>query len=393
MAFQPIAVTGIGAVTALGGNVNSLWSGLLAGQRPFGPVRAFDAQSCRVDLAAEVSVAVPNEGTCRTADLAIMSGREALADSQRTVAADRIGLVVASTGMGDAALERALREQPRDHDWWRQCLKGTLADELATILELGEFRQVINTACSSGAIAIALACEGLDAGDYDMALAIGCDELTKITYSGFNSLRALDPEPCKPFDIARRGMTIGEGSGCLVLERLADARRKAKRIHALVVGAGWSCDASHLTAPDPGGKGAAIAITKALAHANVLAGDVGFVNAHGTGTQLNDSAEISAIVKALGKHASSCKVHSVKASTGHCMGAAGTIEAIVAILSLQQGVLPATAGLRNCEFEGCVDCVKLDPRRLDKAFGISNSFGFGGNDATLVFARSDSWAC
>jgi 3-oxoacyl-[acyl-carrier-protein] synthase II len=325
--------------------------------------------------------------------LALKAAREALVDSGRIVDTSRIGLVVASTGMGDVALERALGEPSRDPEWWQECLKGSLADELASILRLGGFRQVVNTACSSGAIAIALGCEGLDAGDYDMVLAVGCDELTRIAYSGFNSLRALDPGPCRPFDVARRGMTLGEGAGCLVLERLTDARRQSKRIHAVVAGAGWACDANHLTAPDPAGLGAAIAISKALEHASVLASDIGFVNAHGTGTPLNDSAEISAILKALGKHAVSCKVHSIKASTGHCMGAAGTIEAIVAILSLQHGVVPATVGLSNCEFDGSVDCVKVEPRVIRKSFGISNSFGFGGNDATLVFAHPDSWTC
>ncbi len=393
LTFQPIAVTGLGAVTALGAGVESLWSGLLIGRCPFGPVRAFSADSCRVNLAAEVSARLPSEGSNRTVDLGLMAAREALADSRRTVTAKRIGLVVASTGMGDVALDRALGEPRRNPDWWRQCLKGTLADELAVILGLGDIRQVINTACSSGAIAVELACEGLRAGDYDMALALGCDELTRITYSGFNALRALDPGPCRPFDIARRGMTLGEGAGCLVLERLADARSQSKRIHAVVAGAGSACDAKHLTAPDPDGHGAAIAISKALDQANILASDVGFVNAHGTGTPLNDSAEISAIVRALGKHASSCKVHSVKACTGHCMGAAGTIEAIAAILSLQHGVVPATANLRNCEFEGQVDCVKLEPRAIEKGFGISNSFGFGGNDATLVLAHSDCLVC
>ena len=128
----------------------------------------------------------------------------------------------------------------------------------------------------------------------------------------------------------------------------------------------------------------------ALEQAEILPHDVGFVNAHGTGTPLNDSAEIAGIELALGKQATSCPVHSVKASTGHCMGAAGTIEAIVAILSLQHGLLPATAGLSDCEFDGRVDCVQFVPRRIASKYGISNSFGFGGNNAALVLARSDT---
>ncbi len=390
---QPIAVTGMGAVTALGHDVNSLWLGLLDGRCPFGPVRAFDASRCRVNIAAEVSVSVPRQGSCRTVDLAIMAAQEALAESKPPTVKDRIGVVVGSTGMGDQALEHALANHPENVDWWRRCLKGTLVDEIATILNLGEYRQVINTACSSGAIAIALACEGLRAGDYDTVLALGCDELASITYSGFNALRALDPRPCRPFDKSRRGMTIGEGAGCLVLERLADARSQSKRIRAIIAGEGWACDAYHLTAPDPDGRGGAIALAMALEQAGVLPCDVGFVNAHGTGTALNDSAEIAGIERALGKHATLCPVHSVKASTGHCMGAAGTIEAIVAVQSLEYGILPATVGLKDCEFDGRVDCVRFVPRRIEAKYGVSSSFGFGGNDAALVFARADVPPC
>ena len=385
---HPIAVTGMGAVTALGAGTNSLWTGLLDGRRPFAPVRAFDASTCRVNLAAEVSVRLPNEGNSRAADLGVMAAREALLESSRLPERDRIGLVVGSTGSGDHSLELALAGAPESALFWQRCLKGQLADDIATILHLGPSRQVINTACSSGAIAIALARDGLLAGDYDMALAIGCDELGSVTYSGFSALRALDTEPCRPFDKNRHGMTIGEGAGCLVLERLEDALSRNKRIRAIIAGAGLSCDSHHLTAPDPDGRGASLAFEKALAEANLVPSDVGFINAHGTGTPLNDAAEIAGIERVLCHHATSCLVHSVKASTGHCMGAAGTIEAIASIMSLETGLLPATAGLCDCEFEGRVDCVKSTPRRFEAKYGVSNSFGFGGNNASLVIAHA-----
>jgi len=284
-----------------------------------------------------------------------------------------------------------LNGQAGNVDWWKLCQKQSLADELAAILGLGGCRQVINTACSSGAIAIALACDGLRSNDYDAVVALGCDELSPFTYSGFHALRALDYEPCKPFDRSRRGMTIGEGAGCLVLERLADAQTHSNRIHAIIAGAGLACDAHHLTAPDPEGRGAGLALARAMEQAQILPRNVGFVNAHGTGTPLNDSAEVAGIEKALGQYAASCPVHSIKASTGHCMGAAGTIEAIVTIMSLQSGLIPATAGLVDCEFDGRVDCVRDKPRPFKARYGISNSFGFGGNDAALVLAIAENY--
>jgi len=389
MSEPPIAITGLGAVTALGLGVEALWTGLLNGRRPFGPVRAFDASDCRVNIAAEVPRGLPTVGSSRTVDLGVAAAREALLQSRPLPGRERIGLMVASTGYGDRVLEEALSDLAPSQPWWQQCVKGSLADELAHLLELGPCRQVINTACSSGAIAIALACDGLRAGDFDMVLAVGCDELAKVTYSGFNALRALDAEPCRPFDKLRRGMSIGEGAGCLILERQKDARRREKPIRGFVMAAGLACDSHHLTAPDPEGKGAALSMRVAIEGANLLPDAIGFVNAHGTGTPLNDSAEIRGIERVFGARAPECLVHSVKASTGHCMGAAGTIEAVVALLALENRLVPATAGLEYCEFEGRVDCVKSLPRHTSALYGISNSFGFGGNDATLVFGNAE----
>jgi 3-oxoacyl-[acyl-carrier-protein] synthase II len=392
MSERAIAVTGMGAVTALGHGADSLWAGLLDGRRPFAPVRSFDASACRANIAAEVVVPLQTLCSSRAASFGVMTAREALEQARPLPERDRIGLVVGTTAAGDRVLERALASNDTLSQWWRQCLKGTLADDIGSSLNLGPSRQVINTACSSGAIAVALACDGLRAGDFDMALAVGCDELTSTAYAGFNALRALDPDPCRPFDRNRRGMTIGEGAGCLVLERLSDARKQKKHIYAVVAGIGLACDAFHLTAPDPEGRGAALAFERALNDAGISPKDVGFVNAHGTGTPLNDAAEIAGIERALGKYAVDCAVHSVKASTGHCMGAAGTIESIVTILSLGHGVVPATAALVDCEFDGRVACVRANPRSVASGFGVSNSFGFGGNDATLVFAQGNTQA-
>ena len=388
MRFEPTAIVGMGAVTALGVGVSPLWSGLIGGLRPFGRYSAVGAEACRVNIAAEVTAELEHHGSCRSIDFGVVAAREALAAARCNLNRERVGLVMGSTAMGDAAIEAALAADASPLVWSASS-KGLLADELCQALRIVGPRQTINTACSSGANAIALICQGLQAGDYDYGLAIGCDEISRFTYSGFHALRALDPNPCKPFDRMRRGMTLGEGAACLLLRRLSDARKRRDPILGWVVGIGASCDAYHLTAPDPDGVGAALAIERALGSANIDAKDIGIINAHGTGTPLNDAAEVAGIERALGASAGSCPLHSVKASTGHCLGAAGAIESVVAVLSLCSGLVPATAGLCDCEFENRVDCVRHQPRAVTARFALSNSFGFGGNNASLVFSRPE----
>jgi 3-oxoacyl-(acyl-carrier-protein) synthase len=300
-----------------------------------------------------------------------------------------MGLVVGSAGAGTDVLERSLGASPvLSNDWVRRYQKRWLADEISRVLGIGGPRTVINTACSSAAIAIGIGVDWLRAGDCDCVLAIGTDELGRFTYTGFHALRALDPEPCRPFDRNRRGLSMGEGAGCLVLERASDASRRGRPIRGYVLAVGLACDSHHLTAPDPDGVGASRAFAFGLSEAGIDVRDIGFVNAHGTGTPLNDAAEVASLERALGARAASCPVHSVKATTGHCMGAAGAIEAIVALCSLETGIVPATAGLEDCEFEGRVCCVKEHPIRVDASYAVSTNFGFGGNDAAVVLAHA-----
>jgi 3-oxoacyl-[acyl-carrier-protein] synthase II len=389
-----IAVTACGAVTALGAGVEALWQGLLDGRRPFSPVGAFGVGGCRAQLAAEVKVAVPEVGAGRSVGLAVMAATEALRGRAVDRSRQRIGIVVGSAGAGTEVLERALTDPTTmPLDWWRRYQKRWLADEIAAALEpvVGAIdgpRTVVNTACSSATVAIAIGVDWLRAGDCDCALAIGTDELGRFTFTGFQALRALDPEPCRPFDRNRRGMSMGEGAGCLVLERSRDAHRRGSPIRGYVLSVGLACDAHHLTAPDPQGVGAARALTIGLVEARLEVDAIGFVNAHGTGTALNDAAEVTSLERALGAHAAKCPVHSVKATTGHCMGAAGAIEAVVALRSLETGIVPATAGLVDCEFDGRVYCVKDRPIRVAATHAVSTNFGFGGNDAALVLAHA-----
>jgi 3-oxoacyl-[acyl-carrier-protein] synthase II len=284
-------------------------------------------------------------------------------------------------------LERQLSEGATEPSFISRYSKRRVVDEVADAFGFSGPRHAVNTACSSGAVAIAIATDWLREGDCDLAIALGSDELGRFTFTGFHALRAMDPEPCRPFDRNRRGLSMGEGAGCLVLERPADARRRGSCVYGYVCSVGLACDAHHLTAPDPEGYGPARAIRAALEEARLGPEAIGFINAHGTGTPLNDAAEVASIERGLGACAVRCPVHSVKATAGHCMGAAGAIEAVVALHSLKQGLVPHTAGLQDCEFDGRVHCVKARPLAVDVDFAMSTSFGFGGNDAAIVLSH------
>ncbi len=391
------AVTGVGAITALGEDCESLWSGLCEGRRGFERIQGFDPRGCRVDFAAEVrSPRIGPSRGARGARLACHAAAEALAQSRLPRGErGRTGLALGSTAGSDHVLERYLarvgsRGPERSSDLsLLGYSKRTMIDRVARALGLGGPRSGVNTACSSGLVAIMTAIDWLRIGWCDTAVAGGVDPLTLYTLSGFCSLRAVDPEPCRPFDRHRRGMSLGEGAGIMVLEPLDRARRRGAEVLGLILGGGLACDAHHLTAPHPEGHGAARAMRAALAEARIAPEQVGFINAHGTGTPHNDRAELASVREVFGQHARTCPLSTVKGHIGHCLGAAGAIEAIVALESLRRSLVPPTAGLSEPELEEGIDFVRDAPRPVNARYGLSNSFGFGGNNASLLLARRE----
>ena len=388
-------MTGYGAITALG-HEEEAWPRILAGERGIGPIRCLDVSGCRVTIAAEVDEATLGTRGTRTQRLACYAVRRAIAAAGLgPVQRARTALVLGSAGGGDAALEQAVARTDRSGFSATAALrlsrypKRAITDYVARQIGIGGPRATVNTACSSGVVAIIHAAEQLQAGWCDVALAGAADELTRFTLTGFCSLRAVDPRPCRPFDRDRQGMSLGEGAGCLVLERLDDARRRGARIAAVLRGWGHTCDAGHLTAPDPTGRGAARAISQALSMAGIGPNDVGFVNAHGTGTLHNDRAELAALALACGERVRGLPVHSLKAAIGHCMGAAGVIEAIVTIQTLTRLLVPPTAGLECPESPQAAAFVLREPRAIRALFGLSNNLGFGGNNGALVLERGE----
>jgi 3-oxoacyl-[acyl-carrier-protein] synthase II len=303
-----------------------------------------------------------------------------------------MALVVGAVGGGMLEAEawywaRARGERPPG---WaralRSILPGSHAETLGHRLRLGGPRHTVVTACSSGAVALAEAADLIADGVVDVALAGGVDALTRLCFMGFNALKLLDPEPCRPFDRDRRGMSIGEGAAFVVLETAERARARGARVYAELAGHGMTTDAFHVTAPQPEGEGMARAMQSALEAAGVSAAAVGYVNAHGTATPQNDRIEARAISRVFGE--GRLLVSSTKSMIGHTMAAAGGLEAVATVLALTHELIPPTANLATPDPEITFDCVPRVAREAAVECAISNSFGFGGQNVTLLFRRA-----
>ena len=404
MSGAPVAVTGLGALTPLGPDVAALWDGLLglrSGTRLLeGP--GFDDLPVR--LAATVDVdgrldRVEARTLDRVQQLALVAAREAWADAGEVdVDPERLAVVVGS-GIGGALTLLAQQEVLTASGARR--VSPHLVPMLmpngpaATVgLALGARAGVHATvsACASGAEAIGLALDLLRSGRADVVVAGGAEACVHpLPLAGFAQMRALstrhdDPEGAsRPYDKGRDGFVLGEGAGLLVLETAQHARARGARVHAWLAGAGVASDAHHVTAPDPSGAGAARSITLALRDARVVPADIGHVNAHATSTPLGDVAEARALASALGNHHP--PVTATKSCTGHLLGAAGAVEALAAVLALREGLVPAIRNLDDPDDDVDLDLVRIDPRRAPHAAALSTSFGFGGHDVSLVFAR------
>jgi 3-oxoacyl-[acyl-carrier-protein] synthase II len=247
-------------------------------------------------------------------------------------------------------------------------------------------KETVVLACSSGGAALGLAAELIASGAAPLALAGGVDAMTRICFMGFNALKLLDPEPCRPFARDRRGMSLGEGAGFVVLEDEAHARARGARGYAELASYGLATDAWHLTAPHPDGEGSVRAMAEALDRAGVPASAVGYVNAHGTGTPQNDRVEAVALRKLFDPD--SVLVSANKSLIGHAMAAAGALEAIATVLTLIHGLVPPTANLTEPDPEVAFDCVPNVARPAVVEYALSNSFGFGGQNLSLLFRRA-----
>lgn len=400
-AVRRVAVSGIGAVCGLGWGVAPLWEGLRAGRSGFAPIRRFDPSRHRTHLAAEAGeppaeVRRSARGTRRLsiADrFALFAAVEALERAGLAPPlAGEAGVYFGSSTGGMYESEQFFGELLRDP---RRARLSALAsqqvngpgDAVARHLGVEGPVETLSSACASGALALAVALEAIRSGEVEVALAGGSDSLCQLTYAGFNALRSVDEDPCRPFGAGRAGMSFGEGAAVLVLEPLERVLARGAMPLAELAGAGASCDAHHMTAPDPTGAGAAAAVEAALADAGLSADCVDFVNAHGTGTPLNDAAEWQSLRRVFGERAGSIPVVATKSLVGHLLGCSGALEAVATILCLCHGELhPAPPGEADSDLP--VALVVGEPLPLpDARAAISTSLAFGGSNAALVFSR------
>jgi 3-oxoacyl-[acyl-carrier-protein] synthase II len=386
-----IAVTGAGIVCSIGRDKSEVWKSIVESRAGIAKMTRFPGETFPTDIAAEASLDLPKGKRLSRTDLfAIAAAKEALEQAGDVPLQRAIVSSGTSTGgllEGEDYYFRRLVHGRRRAPASRVLQQPTSgpSDAVAQYFGLGGGVVSNATACASAGAAIGMAADYLRSGHADVALAGGSDALCRLTYSGFNVLQAVDPEPCSPFGARRKGITLGEGAGFLVLERWDDAVARGATILAELSGYGASCDAHHPTAPVEDGRGAEAAMRGALAEGGLAPDAIDYVNAHGTGTTLNDSAETRAIIAALG---TGVPVSSSKSYFGHTLGASGAIEAVVTVLALQHQIAPPTLRLQEAAADCSLDYIPHTPRPMELENVLSNTFGFGGSNVSLLFRRA-----
>jgi 3-oxoacyl-[acyl-carrier-protein] synthase II len=399
-----IVITGAGIVTALGTGWRTNANGFRAGKQAFRPVTLFDVSRQRAKIAGEVDfpqLLPPLQLSQkqlsrldRATKMLLLAVQEAWLQAGLTPG-ENLPLVLGTTSGGMALAETYLRHALRSPQSQRQQATRVMnyqaqrqALDVCDAFGFSGPITIISNACASGANAIGHAWELLRAGHAEQALTGGHDALCQITFAGFDSLQALSPTPCRPFDARRDGLSLGEGAAILVLETLDHARRRGAEILGEIIGYGAVTDVHHLTQPHPEGNAALAAMRAACASAGMTPEQIDYVNAHGTATLQNDSTEAAAINRWAGARATTLPVSSTKASIGHLLGAAGAVEAVVCLMALRGQWLPPEMSLKKidpaCRFPVVRELVD---KKIEVA--LSNSFGFGGANASLIFRR---WA-
>jgi 3-oxoacyl-[acyl-carrier-protein] synthase II len=397
-----VVVTGIGAVTSIGASAPEFWSSLLAGRCGIGPVSLFDPAAYRTQTAAEVReipdaflTPAKKRRLSRADRMGLAAAAEAVAESGLDLSREdpsRVGVILGggTSGLLDSEdfFSRHLRGKPAQPSKVLNHMPDAITDRVAQHFGAEGIKATITTACSSSANAMGYAHDAIAAGRADIVVTGGSDVLARLTYGGFNSLRSVDPGPCRPFDRERKGLSIGEAAGILVFEEYERARRRGAPMLAEFLGYGVTSDAFHMTAPDPSGAAGGRTISAALACSGVNAEEVDYVNAHGTATPQNDSAETAAIKTGLGARAREIPVSSIKSMIGHCLCASGAIEGVATVLTIREQTIPPTIHYENADPECDLDYVPNVAREADVNVAISNSFAFGGNSSVVVFARA-----
>jgi 3-oxoacyl-[acyl-carrier-protein] synthase II len=391
MPRTPVCITGIGGVSGAGANVSATLDTFASGQRnPSNSLPFESTVACPTfQVDAHLPDLPPSYNNCRSLRLTMLAVREALGDAGigGFDSVTRVGICIGTTvasQLNNIPFYSAYRRDPSQPlDAVFDYLHANLARAVGDLLHTTGPRMTIVNACSSGTDAIGVASSWINAGLCDIAIAGGGDELSRVAIAGFWSLGVMSSQPCAPFDRDRSGLNLGEGAGILILESAAHAHRRGKSHNFEVAGFGAACDAHHLTAPHPEGRGLDAAIQTALSQANITANQIAFVNAHGTATTDNDRAEGKVIARIFG---SDIPFLSTKGFTGHTLGAAGGIEAVFTILGLREGWIPASPGFVNQ-----ADDIPIAPTRarttIRGEYAMSTSLAFGGNNSVVLIRR------
>ena len=409
-----VVVTGLGAVTALGNTKDEFWRRLIAGESGVGPITAFDATDFRTRFAAEVKDFDPEallgkreaRRMDRFSQLAMVAAKEALADSGLDLSEpkllERSGAVIATGIGGIITFWQSSEKANRDGTWSKvtpffipMLMANAASAQISMAYGLRGPLFAVSSACASGNDAIISAYHYIAAGEAPMMLTGGSEAtISPLAVGGFCSMKAMstrndDPaRASRPFDKERDGFVLGEGAGILVLEEYEHAKARGARIYCEMLGYGQSADAYDLVAPDPESGGVELAMRRALEHSGVKATDVDYINAHGTSTPQGDAAESQAIERVFGVDgAVKVAVSSTKSMHGHVLGAAGGIEGVATALAVQNDIMPPTINYENPDPECMLDYVPNVARKAPVNVAFSNSFGFGGHNAVLVFAK------
>lgn len=394
-------ITGLGLVCAIGDNTAECFEAALNGKSGIADAASFDTSECYSHKGAEVKLTdeeLAGGKYDRTTALGIKAAGEAIADAgidMDSEDASEIGVLLGSCIAGAACVEKYYSQkvagQKGDLDALRAVTASVIAGNVADYYNAGGITANIVNACAAGTLSVALAIDLIRGGKGEIFLAGGCDSFSSLAYAGFHALRALAPSDCSPFNHSD-GITLGEGAGVLVVESYEHAVKRGAKIYCDVLGSGVSSDAYHITAPRPDGEGQMSVISRAVKNSGLKFTDIDYVNAHGTGTAKNDESEFLSLKTVFGDN-KDLYVSSTKSMTGHCLGAAGAIEAVLTVKALYEGKLPPTTGYSEEELKtlkeksGDIRFIANKPVQKDINYAMSNSFAFGGNNASIVFAK------
>ena len=405
-----VVVTGMGAITPLGLNVQDTWQALIEGRSGIGPITQFDASAYPTQITGDVKGFDPGEymdikearRMARFSQFAVAGAKMALEDARLTVDesnADDVGVVMGT------AVGGGLRESQEAHLillnkgvrrvsplFVPSMIPNAAAHHVASAFGVRGYSSTVIGACASGNQAIGEGTRAIRDGTAPVVITGGTESaMCELALAGIGAMRALstrndEPERAsRPFDAERDGFVASDGCGVLLLESLDHAMARGARVYAEVLGYGVSSDAYHISAPHPEGTGSALAMRRAIADAGLKPEDIGYINAHATATPLGDPAEVAAIKSVFGSHAYKMPVNATKSMIGHLLGAAGAVEAIATIMTMQEGILHPTINYEHPDPECDLDCVPNEARRAQVDIALSNSFGFGGQNACLVF--------